>query len=540
MMGEEHSMNASPGKMLAGVVLGVLILTFYGVFVPSPASAESRLPTTYADELETYLQTQMETYKIPGLAIAIVRNSEVEYAKGLGIANGRGEVVTPDTPFLLNSVSKSFTAVGILQLVDQGKINLNDPVQKYLPWFAVSSGQGSEITIEHLLHQTSGFSTLSGRQVLLKPDTPDALEAGVRDLAREKLAFNPGEGWEYSNLNYNLLGFLIQEVSGQSYEDYIEDHIFAPLEMHHSYTSMSAAREAGAASGYYPFLGIPLVYDRYMTYSRGNQPADGIWSSVSDMSRYLIAHLNGGQYGDVSVLSNESTTTLHQPGHMHNDTLGYAMAWEVNFEFLSREYLETLETDLKDYDKLTVLSHDGDNVNYRSFVLMIPELEYGVVILMNTNNPAVMSALNSLAWDVTLMATGGEAQYFGPSEDFMMRYSRLIFGGITLLLVLGLIASLRVLKKTYKGNTTKRPNILLSVALPMIISTALIVNIFFMLLPDMDMSLPLLFMMTPDLGILALLILLLSVGWSVASAVLLGFIWTRRRPFLKKVQGTST
>jgi hypothetical protein len=79
---------------------------------------------------------------------------------------------------------------------------------------------------------------------------------------------------------------------------------------------------------------------------------------------------------------------------------------------------------------------------------MIPDLKLGVVILMNTNNPAVMSALNNTAWDVTLIATGREAQYFDPSEDFMMRYSRWIFSGITLLLVFGLIATLRILKKT--------------------------------------------------------------------------------------------
>jgi hypothetical protein len=293
---------------------------------------------------------------------------------------------------------------------------------------------------------------------------------------------------------------------------------------------MSAARQAGAASGYYPFLGIPLVYDRYMTLSRGNLPSGGLWSSASDMGRYLIAHLNGGRYGDVSLLSAASTTALHQPGHMHNAKRGYAMGWGINHEFLPREYLETLETDLKDYDRLTILYHDGDNVNYRSIAFLIPQLEYDVVILMNTNNPAVMSALNYLAWDVTLLATGGEAQYFGPSEDFMMRYSRWIFGGITLLLVFGLIGSLRLLKKIDKGNTTKRPNILLRVALPIILSIVLIGVIFFIILPENQMTLPTLFIITPDLGILALLILLLSVSWSVTSAILLRFIWARRYP----------
>lgn len=129
------------------------------------------------------------------------------------------------------------------------------------------------------------------------------------------------------------------------------------------------------------------------------------------------------------------------------------------------------------------------------------------------------------------MATGGGAQYFGPSEDFMMRYSRWIFGGLALLWIFGLSGSLRLLKKTYKGKSTKKPNILLSVALPIIVSTVLIGAIFFMILPDAQIDLPVLFSMTPDLGILVLLILLLSIGWSVASAVLLALIWTGRRSF---------
>lgn len=193
--------------------MGLLVLMYNDGYVSFSAFAESHQPTAYADEIETYLRTQMETYRIPGLVIAIVRNGEAEYVKGFGIANGRGGAVTPQTPFLLNSVSKSFTAVGIMQLADPRKISLDDPVQKCLPWFAVSSGQGGEITVSQLLYQTSGLSMLGGRQALLKPGAPDALEAGVRDLAQEELAFNPGDRYEYSNLNYNLLGLLIQESS---------------------------------------------------------------------------------------------------------------------------------------------------------------------------------------------------------------------------------------------------------------------------------------------------------------------------------------
>ena len=104
----------------------------------------------------------MKGTHIPGMSIAIVRDGQVEYLAGLGVANPAGDPITPETPFLLASVSKSITALAVLQLVEAGKLNLEDPLQKHLPWFEVASGETGDITIANLLYQTSGSSGFGG------------------------------------------------------------------------------------------------------------------------------------------------------------------------------------------------------------------------------------------------------------------------------------------------------------------------------------------------------------------------------------------
>jgi len=206
--------------------LVTVTLIFVSLSSQNAVSAAKFQSVEYESRLEDFLHTQMEAYKIPGLAIAIVRNGEVEYLNGYGIANPNGDPVTPDTPFLLASVSKSFTALAIMQLVEEEKINLDDSVQKYLPWFDVKGEGESEITVAHLVYQTSGFNEYQGNEMNLRPVSPNGLEEGVRALSNVELTFKPGESWAYSNVNYSVLGLLVQEVSGQRFEEYVQEKIF--------------------------------------------------------------------------------------------------------------------------------------------------------------------------------------------------------------------------------------------------------------------------------------------------------------------------
>jgi CubicO group peptidase (beta-lactamase class C family) len=491
------------------VVVGLILIS---LFSQNTASATPALQGEYASRLDEFLLKQMDTYKIPGLAVAIVRNGEVEYINGYGIANPNGDPVTPDTPFLLASVSKSFTALAIMQLVEEGMINLDDPVQKYLPWFDVKGEGASEITVAHLVYQTSGFSEYDGSQMNLRPNNPDELETAIRDLDRTELLFQPGGGWEYSNVNYSLLGFLIQEVTGQSYESYIEQNIFTPLAMTNSHTSLESARANNAARGYKFYFGTPLALDMNMPYTTAILPTAGLWSSAADMSHYLVAHLN--EEAEV-LLSAEGMMQVHLPGVEIEPGYNYAMGWFHAPNVLDPEFLQTLNTNLDPSNDLQVLWHEGDGPGYKAVVLMLPGQEYGVVLLMNTNDYTITSVYKDFAWDVTLIANGGDAFYFKPYGDFIDRHSRWIAGGMVFLLFGGLIWNIR--KWKYAGNKDN----LWAEWLVITLNLGLLGFIYLVFLPDNRASLPILLGYTPDIGILVILITVFSISWVTVSTWIL-------------------
>ena len=168
--------------------------------------------------------------------------------------------MTPQTPFVIGSITKPFTALGITQLVEAGKIELDAPVQRYLPWFRVADPSASKlITVRELLYQTSGISQASTLETWDWDNDDAAIERHVRLLAHAALLGPPGKTFAYANANYTTLGVIIQAVSGESYEDYVRAHIFAPLDMRHSYLSQEEAEHHGLATGHRWLFGFPVV-----------------------------------------------------------------------------------------------------------------------------------------------------------------------------------------------------------------------------------------------------------------------------------------
>ena len=216
----------------------------------------------------------------------------------------RRRELTPQTPLIIGSVSKSLTALAVMQLVEAKKIELSAPVQRYLPWFRVADEKASaEITVRHLLNQTSGLSTKTGRSFQGDGDTSDtALEQTVRELSTAELTAAVGSKHQYSTVNYSVLGLIVQEVAGQSYERYVQANIFDPLQMRNSYTSEAAAQPHGLATGHNYVFGRARTAD--LPYNRGLVPAGYLISSAEDMTHYLISQLNRGQYdGNVGPLA---------------------------------------------------------------------------------------------------------------------------------------------------------------------------------------------------------------------------------------------
>jgi CubicO group peptidase (beta-lactamase class C family) len=236
------------GSLVAGAALALTRKLFATTGSTGPASNGVSCDTVASSEaIDTYVEGQMRRLKIPGASLAIIEGGEIVHLRGFGRARPGGDAPTPQTPFFIGSLTKSITALAVMQLIEAGKIELDAPVQRYLPWFRVADpGASAEMTVRHLLNQTSGLPMVAGNAVLADlDDRPDATERQVRALATLKITRPVGSKWEYSNLNYNVLGLIMEAASGESYADYVRDHIFIPLEMSLTYTSKAAAKRPG-------------------------------------------------------------------------------------------------------------------------------------------------------------------------------------------------------------------------------------------------------------------------------------------------------
>jgi CubicO group peptidase (beta-lactamase class C family) len=322
------------------------------------------------EQVDRFLQRTRRELRLPGLAVAIVHEGRVLLSRGYGRADQQGRAVNEHTPFILGSVSKTFTALAICQLAEAGKLELDAPVVRYIPWFRVSDKEASgRITVRHLLMHTSGLSRAEGRRLLAEAKST-SLEAGVRALRRARLTRPVGEAYQYSNSGYMVLGLLIEVVSGQSYEAYLQGHVFAPLNMCHSYASERAASDDHLTTGYRWWFGWPRPAQ--LPYPAQAIPAAFLISSASDLARYLLACLDAGRSESAALLSERGFTELFTPAVQVSEVRQYALGWQV----------EKLGSD-------TILRHGGETANFLADMLIVPSKQLGVVALLNAGNGAL-------------------------------------------------------------------------------------------------------------------------------------------------------
>ena len=173
----------------------------------------------------------------PGLALGIVHGDRIVHVQGFGQADRYGQQVTPQTPFLIGSVTKSFTALAIMQLSEAGRVQLDAPVQRYLPWWRVADPDASTRS-RSAICCTRSAACRRRPATPTRPASPRVRPRGPGPGAANAQLTQPvGTTWQYSNANYWTLGVIVQAVSGQSYKTYIQQHIFDPLQMRNSYTS---------------------------------------------------------------------------------------------------------------------------------------------------------------------------------------------------------------------------------------------------------------------------------------------------------------
>ena len=326
----------------------ILLLTL--MFFPGLTAGQAAAPTDDFDfaALDSAVEAQMTKHALPGVALAVIEDGQIVYLNGYGTA-GDGRRMTAQTQMIIGSQSKSFTALAIAQLAEQGKLDLAAPVQTYIPWFRVADETASsQITLDHLLHHTSGLSD-SGFDVVLPPETTS--EQAVRTLAQARLTAPLGTQHQYFNLGYSVLSYIIEIVSGQRYAEYIQIHIFDPLGM----TSSSAEPfpPAGLAQGYSRLFGFPMPMDEaFPVYGVG----DGyIVSTAEDMARYALAVMDGG----AGLVSPGMMERILTPG------LGsYGMGWVI-------------------VDGGQKIIHGGANQTFRTDVNIYPSRRRAFILLDN-------------------------------------------------------------------------------------------------------------------------------------------------------------
>ena len=331
--------------------------------------------------LDQYIGAQMQTLNLPGLALGIVQGDQIGHLMGYGVADPDGRSMTPQTPIRLASVSKPLTALAVMQLVEAGKLDLDAPVQQYLPWFRLADEQAaSSITLRDLIYHISGIPQTAGYDSFYNGDLSDAaLERNVRQLAGIAPNRPVGSTYQYANLNYDALGLVVQTVSGQTYESYIEDHIFAPLEMQHSFTSQAEALEDGMATGYRRWFGIPVAVS--LPDDRATRPSSFLISSAEDMTHLLIAELNGGRYGGAALLSPQGIAETQRPFVPINESGLYS----------------GMGLDVDQIDGVTRAAKTGGTANYYARIVLLPDSGLGVVVLANSFDIGMGAQFDAIA-----------------------------------------------------------------------------------------------------------------------------------------------
>ncbi len=342
--------------MLSRSVLLISILvsvTANDAGAAAPAGSTLDLAT-----VDRFITTQMENHRIPGLALAITRDDQVVYVRGYGTARG-GEPVTEKTQFRLASLSKSFTALAVLQLVEAGQVDLDTPVSHYLPDFTLATPTvAKNITVRQLLNQTSGLADTGFVDGLTRQQ--NTLADRIASLRAARAVDSPGVAFHYFDPNYQVLARLVEVASGQPFDAYLQARIFTPLAMRDS-VSAPAQRANHLAQGHIVVYGAPLAVPELSGFLGGS---GGVVSTAADMAHYLIAQSNGGRYAGRSLLSAQAIALMQTPPM--GIASSYGMGWVASELHGTR-----------------AIEHSGILSTFYAEAVLLPESGYGFVVLYN-------------------------------------------------------------------------------------------------------------------------------------------------------------
>ncbi|NHK32033.1 MAG: beta-lactamase family protein [Asgard group archaeon] len=338
------------------------------------------------NKLENMIIDLMIQSNIPGFSVGIILNGQPIYTRGFGQRSLEKKLpMTPDTLFGIGSVSKSFTSLAIMQLVEKGKLNLDDPIDKY---FNVDiSDKKKPITIKHMLSHSSGIPDLGaviGSLVRLDKNRPPILPIGsTKDIVsyfnkfKELIRFKPDEMFFYNNDMYHLLGALVEKITKIPFADYVTKNILEPIGM--TRTTYYADKlendpKKDVMTGYIfdpnelALKPIPFPHDRLV------DAPGGLLSSINDMLLYAAMFMNNGKAGDKTIISPKSIETLWKP--VIHTPYGQGKNPQYCFGWMREE----------DFFEETLIHHGGNVGVSSAFLALIPSKKIGVIVGGNLDN----------------------------------------------------------------------------------------------------------------------------------------------------------
>jgi CubicO group peptidase (beta-lactamase class C family) len=376
-------------RVAAALLIGIFALPLHAETAAAKSGAASvggDADVVGAERLfSAWIEGQIAYRGLPGIAVGVVSDQELVWSQGFGFADIKAKLpMTASTKFRMASNSKLFTAIAIMQLREEGKLGLDDPVVKYLPWFKAKPAGDDDgpITIEQLLSHSSGLQREAGDH-WSSYEFPTA-----EDLKRlypdRQAAFAPSVRWKYSNLGFAVAGLVVEKVSGEPWADYVERNIFEPLAMNDSSVDKKV-----------PGLAVP--YGRRMpdgtrevlpfVDARGMAAATGLTSNVGDMAKFISAQFRRGPRGGSQIVSSASWREMLRVRSVEeNWTAGTGLGFDV-----------------KRVKGRTYIGHGGGYPGNTTQTLIQLDDKVGVIVLTNTNdsNPADIAQ--------ELMATVGQA-----------------------------------------------------------------------------------------------------------------------------------
>ncbi len=332
------------------------------------------------ENLDQIMTGFINEHKLPGLAVGVIRNGELVYGKGFGFADLEQRIpVTPETVFRIGSISKTFTTAGIMQLWEQGRLGLDEPVNNYLKDYKIlhKDPNAPPVTFRHLITHTSGIGEVRALTDVFKPvaglgakpeDPPMSLGEYYQGLLRPEVY--PGQKWAYANHAYATLGQLVEDISGQPLGEYMLEHLFGPLGMHKSDYFLTGRVRSDLANAYEFKKGHyePVKFLRIEVPGAGS-----IFSTVNDMAKYVEALMNRGANRYGQYVKPETFDVMVTPQLDFDPRLNM----NIGLYFV-----------LTQFENHRIIWHNGGWPGFSSSMWVAPDDKLGIVVFTNTSSMA--------------------------------------------------------------------------------------------------------------------------------------------------------